>query len=1026
MVNYLRGLLPLKQGEGIVTALMFFYVFGVLTLYYILEPLRSGLFLKNVPSSQLPYMYFLIAIVAGTIAVITFQLSRRVSAISLLTGSNLVIFGTLFYFRLAMEQQIWYLPYVFYVYVKILSVLSTAQFWLLAGYIYDNRQAKRIYSVLGVGASLGAVAGSTVPAFLSQRLSTESMLMVCMAISLVLIVLSQIAWRYRRTDAEVKTRSHVRQASNEKLASPWSMILGSRHLSLMVLLIFLTLITSQVADWQLMDAVQKRYQTSGQPAAIGSFFGWFNLVTNTLTIVVQFLATGFVVNRLGILATIIFLPAGLLLTSAGIFLYPSILTAALARGTDMIARYTVNRAGLEMLYLPMAATVRKKLKLFLDVFVDRTGRAVAGVVILVFTSSYFPYGLRGTAAMAMVLTFLCVLACLQLRKTYVDAFRQQLIRREIELGDVSHYVGDPAAVGLLVGALEGANERQILYSLQLLQSVRSLDFSAQLLPLLEHSSAHVREEAVRTLQALPQDHTADAERMLDDSAGEVRTAVIDYLCLREAGGPLGRLELLFSHDNHDIRLAAARWAAAHPVPGFLPPADFIGGLLAVRGSGGPEARAAAAALAVYLPEQGAIELLRQLLDDPAPSVAAAAAIAAGKAGHLKLVFNLINMLPLRQVRTASREGLLYYGNRIVGTLGDLLSDKQCELAVRHEIPWVLSRIPVKRSWDLLIENLAAEDELLRFRCVKALNRLHETNPTLRIPDAVIKGRIHAETRAYYEALAISHAIGLDTDIDATRLLGRALREHLDQKLEIIFRLLGLAYPQKDIYSAYTALKGIRADRRSAGLELLDNVLPNNLKSIILPLLEEPSAAVLVERANSVFQIEISSREDALRALLGQADNWLATCALHEIGFGMKNMTIIERVLLLQGVDLFSNVTTHQLSFIAAIAEELPVEAGTVLYHENDAPDGLYVVISGAVMVNRNGDEIERIAPNGALGVWAVFDDQPRLTGAEVTETSRLLFVPREEFYEVLADHVEIVQGIFKQLVQRVRSVAAVA
>ncbi|HYR89678.1 MAG TPA: cyclic nucleotide-binding domain-containing protein [Terriglobia bacterium] len=138
------------------------------------------------------------------------------------------------------------------------------------------------------------------------------------------------------------------------------------------------------------------------------------------------------------------------------------------------------------------------------------------------------------------------------------------------------------------------------------------------------------------------------------------------------------------------------------------------------------------------------------------------------------------------------------------------------------------------------------------------------------------------------------------------------------------------------------------------------------------------------------------------------------------------MTIIERVLVLQGIDLFSNVTTQELSFIAAIAEEIAVEAGTILYRENDAPDGLYVVISGAVVGNRNGVAIDRIGPNGSFGIWALFDDQPRLTSAEAVEASRLLFVPREEFYEVLADHMDIVQGIFKQLVRRMRGLAAAA
>ena len=67
------------------------------------------------------------------------------------------------------------------------------------------------------------------------------------------------------------------------------------------------------------------------------------------------------------------------------------------------------------------------------------------------------------------------------------------------------------------------------------------------------------------------------------------------------------------------------------------------------------------------------------------------------------------------------------------------------------------------------------------------------------------------------------------------------------------------------------------------------------------------------------------------------------------------MTIIERVLLLQNIELFNEVTTEQLSFIAAIAREKGVAAGAVLYRENDPADGLYVVISGAIAAKRGED-----------------------------------------------------------------------
>ena len=110
-----------------------------------------------------------------------------------------------------------------------------------------------------------------------------------------------------------------------------------------------------------------------------------------------------------------------------------------------------------------------------------------------------------------------------------------------------------------------------------------------------------------------------------------------------------------------------------------------------------------------------------------------------------------------------------------------------------------------------------------------------------------------------------------------------MKERLDQNLEIIFRLLGLQYPQKDMYFAYHALKGTRAERRTAAIEFLDNMLHKNLKSIILPLLEESSTERLIDRASRLFGIHTRERKEALRLILGQPDVWLKVCALYQVG-----------------------------------------------------------------------------------------------------------------------------------------------
>jgi ATP:ADP antiporter, AAA family len=883
MASRLSRFVPIKPGERAITALMFSYIFGVLFFYYILDPLRKGLFLKSFPSSQLPYAYFLTAVFAGAIASLAFKLSKTRSAIQLVTAINVGIIATLFYFRWAMGRDLWYLPWVYFVYVKIVSVLSTSQFWLLAGYVYDQRQSKRIFGFLGSGAILGATAGSFVPAFLSRRLGTESMLMVCIAVCCGLILLSNIAWRYRTIDAEPKPKA-ARAEPKARFSELWPMIFGSRHLTMMVLLIFVVLIVSQIADWQLDDAVQRAFQ--GQPnEKFSEFYGRFSLATNIIAIVFQVAATSFVVNRVGVFGAIVFLPACLFLSSIGVLFYPALLTAIFARGSDTVARYSINRAGIEMLYFPIAPAVRKRLKIFVDVFVDRTGRAVAGVVILLLTTSFLPFGPRGTATVAIVLTLIAVLACLRLRQSYVDAFRQQLARREIELEDLSRYVTDKAAVGLLVNMLERANERQILYSLRLLQSARNVDFSTQLFPLLRHSSSHVREAAVLTLQALPQDCGAQAKLALQDEAERVRLAAIDYLCSDPAGqASRVRLDSLLNNDTIEIRIVAARWAAAAKnLSGFQTTTEFIEGLIAVEGPHATAARIAAAALSARLPAKESLEVMRRLIDDPLPAVAAEAAIAAGKAGQLKLVFNVVTMLSSGRLRSAGRDALLCYGDRITGTLGDLLSDTKLDLALRREIPWVLGRIPSKRSVEFLLDNIGSDDSLLRFRIVKALNHLHQADPELTLPRAAVADRIYEEIRRYYEILSVKQSIASSRQGQASGLLAGALQERLDQELEIVFRLLGLQYPQKDIYSVFAAWKGKRNDRRNAAIEFLDNLLDKELKPVILPLLEESSVDAQLAGAEKLLGIKATASDDALRRLLALPDTWLKACALYEIG-----------------------------------------------------------------------------------------------------------------------------------------------
>ncbi len=132
------------------------------------------------------------------------------------------------------------------------------------------------------------------------------------------------------------------------------------------------------------------------------------------------------------------------------------------------------------------------------------------------------------------------------------------------------------------------------------------------------------------------------------------------------------------------------------------------------------------------------------------------------------------------------------------------------------------------------------------------------------------------------------------------------------------------------------------------------------------------------------------------------------------------LTTIEKVIFLQNVDVFSEVPTEQLAYLAAIAEEEVLIKGEDIYKEHDPADSLYIVLSGSVKLHRDEDEITTANTGGAFGTWALFDEKHRVSSATCVEESKLLRIDREDFYDILTDHVQIIEGIFKTLVKRLR------
>lgn len=138
--------------------------------------------------------------------------------------------------------------------------------------------------------------------------------------------------------------------------------------------------------------------------------------------------------------------------------------------------------------------------------------------------------------------------------------------------------------------------------------------------------------------------------------------------------------------------------------------------------------------------------------------------------------------------------------------------------------------------------------------------------------------------------------------------------------------------------------------------------------------------------------------------------------------GAAVLSVVEKAIRLQDVDLFVDVPAEQLAYLAAIAEERSAEPGAPLFHDGDPADAMFLVLEGRVRLHRGDVEVTVCGPGEAFGTWALFDEEPRVMSATVLEAPvEMLQVDRSEFIEVLADNVEVTRAILRTVVRRLRT-----
>ena len=103
--------------------------------------------------------------------------------------------------------------------------------------------------------------------------------------------------------------------------------------------------------------------------------------------------------------------------------------------------------------------------------------------------------------------------------------------------------------------------------------------------------------------------------------------------------------------------------------------------------------------------------------------------------------------------------------------------------------------------------------------------------------------------------------------------------------------------------------------------------------------------------------------------------------------------------------LLTDVPSDLLRPAFALGIERHYDAGAVIMREGEAPDGLYLILSGSIRVtarNEHGETLlTLIRANEVLGEMGVIDGEPRSGTATALNPAVVFFLPTEAFLRLL-------------------------
>ena len=386
MTALLQRFFQVRKGEGaavFASALCFFFI---LTALMVIRPARESLGMRR-GIEAVRWLFIGTAVVTLAVNPIFALLVSRYRRIVFITATYVFFALSLVGFYLLLVGAPGAIGEVsgmaFFVWFSVFNLFSTMVFWALMADRFSLEQSKRLFGVISVGGTLGAIAGPWLASQLTRPLGTAGLLPVAATSLGIAVVAAWTVTRLQPRSQDAAAESGAPREVDDRAiigGSAWEGFRAALRSPYLLGISAYVLILTVISTFIYFTRLQMVAALGNDLDMRTSVFARIDLYTQLTTLVLQALVTGQLMKRLGVHLTLALLPAIVSFGFVGLAISASLAALVVLQAAFSAIQRAIVRPARETLFTVVSREDKYKSKAFIDTFVYRVGDVVGSQV----------------------------------------------------------------------------------------------------------------------------------------------------------------------------------------------------------------------------------------------------------------------------------------------------------------------------------------------------------------------------------------------------------------------------------------------------------------------------------------------------------------------------------------------------------------------------------------------------------------------------------------------------------------------